>query len=366
MAERKPVVLVGGQLKELPAGDTLPPQTPATHSHATSDVAGLDAALAGKEPTIAAGATAQYWRGNKAWRDFFTDVRAATLTGLSTATNAVIAATDTVLAALGKLQAQVSAKANATEVREKLTAARTYYVRTDGSDSNDGLANTSGGAFLTVQKAVDVVASIDLSIYDATIMVGAGTWTAATTLKTTIGAGKVIIRGVNDDMTSTVISVSGSSCFSGAFVGQYKISHMRLTCTGVCIDAFGGGAIVRWADVDFAAATVHVRTFAGALGESAGNYTISGSANGHIAVYDGGNVRVVGSSVTITGTPNFNDAFCVASRIGNALIVSAVFSGSATGVRYTVRQNSVIYTGAGELYLPGDAAGTKLTGGHYE
>ena len=51
MAERKPVVLVGGQLQELPAGDTLPPQTPAAHSHATSDVTGLDAALAGKAST---------------------------------------------------------------------------------------------------------------------------------------------------------------------------------------------------------------------------------------------------------------------------------------------------------------------------
>lgn len=48
MAERKPVVLVGGQLKELPDSDTLPPQAPASHSHATSDVTGLDAALAGK------------------------------------------------------------------------------------------------------------------------------------------------------------------------------------------------------------------------------------------------------------------------------------------------------------------------------
>lgn len=366
MAERKPVVFVGGQLRELPAGDTLPPQTPATHSHATSDVAGLDDALAGKEPAISAGTTAQYWRGDKTWRDFFTDVRAATLTGMSTATNAVIDAADTVLVALGKLQAQVSAKANSTEVREKLTAARTYYVRTDGNDSNNGLTNTAGGAFLTIQKAVDVCAAIDLGIYDATIMVGAGTWTAATTLKTTIGAGNVIIRGVNDDLTSTVISVSGSNCFGGAFVGRYKISHMRMTCTGVCIDIFGGGAIVRWADVDFAAATVHVRAFAGALGESAGNYTISGSAYGHITVYDGGNVRVVGSSVTITGTPNFNGAFCVAGRLGNALIVSAVFSGSATGARYSSGQNSVIYTGAGELYLPGDAAGVKATGGHYE
>ena len=70
-------------------------------------------ALATKEPVIAAPGstpTEKYWRGDKTWRDFFTDVRAATLTGLSTATNAVVAATDTVLAAIGKLQAQVSTK----------------------------------------------------------------------------------------------------------------------------------------------------------------------------------------------------------------------------------------------------------------
>jgi hypothetical protein len=65
-------------------------------------------AIAGKEPAIAAGTTAQYWRGDKSWRDFATDVRAAVLTGLSTATSAVIAATDTVLGALGKLQAQIT------------------------------------------------------------------------------------------------------------------------------------------------------------------------------------------------------------------------------------------------------------------
>lgn len=70
--------------------------------------------LATKEPVIGAPVSApteKYWRGDKTWRDFFTDVRAATLTGLSTATNAVVAATDTVLAAVGKLQAQVSLRA---------------------------------------------------------------------------------------------------------------------------------------------------------------------------------------------------------------------------------------------------------------
>lgn len=60
------------------------------------------------EAPITAGTTSQFWRGDKTWQDLFTQVRAATLTGLSTATNAVITATDTVLGALGKLQKQVS------------------------------------------------------------------------------------------------------------------------------------------------------------------------------------------------------------------------------------------------------------------
>lgn len=69
MATRKPLVRVLGRLKELPAGDSF--------------LAGIIG-------------------------DFAATVRSTLLTGLSTATNAAIAATDTVLQALGKLQAQVS------------------------------------------------------------------------------------------------------------------------------------------------------------------------------------------------------------------------------------------------------------------
>lgn len=65
-------------------------------------------AQVGAEPSITAGTAAQYWRGDKSWRDLATDVRAAVLTGLSTATSAIVAATDTVLQALGKLQAQIT------------------------------------------------------------------------------------------------------------------------------------------------------------------------------------------------------------------------------------------------------------------
>ena len=97
MASRKPLVLnaTNSLPAELPAGDSI-------------DIS----QLSGVEPAITAGTTAQYWRGDKTWRSFLTDVLASVLTGLSTATNAVITATDTVLVAMGKLQAQITGNAS--------------------------------------------------------------------------------------------------------------------------------------------------------------------------------------------------------------------------------------------------------------
>jgi hypothetical protein len=40
----------------------------ASHTHSIANVTGLQTALDGKEPTIAAGTTAQYWRGDKTWQ----------------------------------------------------------------------------------------------------------------------------------------------------------------------------------------------------------------------------------------------------------------------------------------------------------
>ncbi len=317
MAERKPVVLVGGQLQELPAGDALPPQAPAAHTHPATSITNTPAG------------------------------------GLA-ATN--------VQAAINELDSE---KANAASVREKLTAARTYYVRTDGSDSNSGLTNTSGGAFLTIQKAIDAVASVDLSIYDVTIMVGVGTWTATTTLKTLVGAGKVVIRGINANTADTVITGT-TACFKGAYVGAYEFQHMTLGAdAGACLDISGGGAVARWGSVKFAAASVHVRTIAGAYAEAIGAYTISGGGYAHISTYETAAMRIVGATVTLTGTPSFSGAFAVSSRVGSLLVYGATFSGAAIGRRYLVSSNSVIETVAGETFLPGDQAGIAETGGRY-
>lgn len=79
------------------------------YDHATTAFKYL-ASAGGGEPIITAGNTSQYWRGDKSWQDFDTEVRTAVLTGYSTSnTYSAVSATDTLLAGLQKIEGQINA-----------------------------------------------------------------------------------------------------------------------------------------------------------------------------------------------------------------------------------------------------------------
>lgn len=256
--------------------------------------------------------------------------------------------------------------ASAISAREKLTAARTYYVRTDGNDNNNGLSNTSGGAFLTIQKAVDTVAALDLGVFDVTTRC-TGSFTTGVTLKTLVGAGKHIIRGAADDTTTMTITVAGSDCFSlgSGIQGVYEFAYLRLSTTiaGCCFAGTGGGGTILYGNIDFGPCSVsHIQCAHGQSFVAKGPVLISGSSARFASINGGGQLRLDAVTLTLTGTPSFVE-FVSVGRCGTFTTFGLTISGSATGSRYNLSTNGVISTGgSGASFLPGNAAGTNADG----
>lgn len=247
--------------------------------------------------------------------------------------------------------------------REVLTATRTYYVRTDGSDSNNGLANTSGGAFLTVQKAIDTVAALDLSIYNVTISVGAGTFAGAVVLKRLVGAGAVTISGAG----ATTIFSAG---VSGTNAGLWGVSSVTVSNGGGSGITSSGSTLVTFSGVTFGAVTGHhIYALNNGVVQATGNYSISGNAGfAHYFLVNGGVFNAFGITVTLTASITVN-TFCYAITTGLADAASMTFTLGAftvTGTRYSATLNGVIsVAGGGANYFPGTVAGATATGGQY-
>lgn len=265
-------------------------------------------------------------------------------------------------------------------VREYLTAARTYYVRTDGNDACNGTTDAGGSsgncAFLTIQKAVNTTASLDINIQNVTIQVRTGTFAATVLVNGPwVGTGTVSLLGDTATPANCIISVSGAgiSAFTAQNGVQITIKGFRLVASGGGAGAAGlkaiNGAVVSFDAMDFGAASRQIQVGNGATAQWVGltSYNISAGAVNHWFTSSGGNVIAEGGTINTAGTPAFSGAFANIGNVGIAFVDSLTFSGTgATGSRYAVTGNGVLYTGgAATTYLPGNAVGTTATGGQY-
>jgi len=250
------------------------------------------------------------------------------------------------------------------DVRERLSAARTYYVRTDGSDSNTGLANTSAGAFATIQKAIDTVAGLDLNLQSCTISVGAGTFPAANTLRALVGgACSVVGQG-----SSTIVSGSGQM-FALAVAAQWSVTNLAVASTGGAgFQIVSPGARISIASIDFGACAGG-SIYAGYQSYvTIGAHTISGNRPFHVYAESGAIVVCTGVTVTLSGTVPFPSGFINSITLSAVSFYNITFAGTytPTGPRYAVASNALLITnGGGATYLPGNTAGSTSTGGQY-
>lgn len=247
--------------------------------------------------------------------------------------------------------------------REILTAARTYYVRTDGDDGNNGLSDNAGGAFATIQKAIDTACALDMSIHNVTIRIADGTYATSQTLKTYLGSGSISIEG-NTSMPQNVVINAPGSAFAGTFYGRYAISGMKISAGAYGL--FTGNGNIDYGTVDFGTCVIHVCSTGGKI-TGFSDYTISGNAGRHVLASGPGSViRLSSITITLSGTLAFGNAFAHAEELAEIRPTGLTFIGTATGKRYIAERLALIQTnGQSTTWLPGNVAGTEAQSGIY-
>jgi hypothetical protein len=250
-------------------------------------------------------------------------------------------------------------------VRDKLTAARTYFVRLDGNDSNTGLVDSPSGAFLTIAKAMSVAASIDCAAQQLTIQIDAGTWTTPISLPRVLASLAPILQGVG---STTVISTTSANAITANGATPWVINNLKLVTTTsgfgiytlnssvVTLSGIEWGAIANYAIFSNSLSAVNVT----------GNNTISGGAQ-YFIIANASFISLTGAAFTLTGTPAFSNVFVYANRASFINGVGSTYSGAATGVRWGAGLNGVIdtLTGGNPTFFPGNVNGSAVSGGQY-
>jgi len=255
--------------------------------------------------------------------------------------------------------------------REVLTAARTYYVATSGSDTNDGLS--SANAFATIQKALNAALSVDAQTFNITISVAAGTYNENLTVGAPfLTSATVALTG--DTATPSNVVINGSLTVSNN--AALTLAGFKITSASYGIQVNTGAIVTVNGKMEYGAcATAHLysTTFGGLLLYA--DYTVSGNAVFHMLASFYGSITVAAGVDPATGQPKITATFggqafaytCYSSTIAQIFLIGLGFTGAASGTKFSVDTLAIINTGGrGTSVIPGSAnTGNIGIGGLY-
>jgi len=197
----------------------------------------FDSAFAAKSTTNLAEGTNEYFTAAR--------VRAVVLTGLSLATNAVISATDTVLSAFGKLQAQITANLSTltshisdTSNPHSVTKSQVGLGNADNtSDVNKPVSTATQTALNAKQDTL--VSNTNIKTVNSTTLLGSGdiavqpTLVSGTNIKTLnsvslLGSGDIVLAATPSGVSGAIQFSNGSAFASDATNFFWDNTNKRL------------------------------------------------------------------------------------------------------------------------------------------
>lgn len=234
-----------------------------------------------------------------------------------------------------------------------------------GSDSNDGLTDTSTGALLTLQKAWDIIGTtIDIGGQSLTIQLADSLYLAGMrdNGKPAIG-GYVTIAGNSTTPGNVIISEDSDDCIEASH-SSIIVSGLEVANSGGSgIHAYRNGMISPTTGMRFGVCS-ESHVFCDNEGQIVFNndHFIVGNAPYHYLAHTGGYICCIARTQTIIGIPTiaFATAYAYALRQGLIEASDNTYVGSATGARYLIDNGGSIYQN-GATY-PGNAGGTVNAG----
>lgn len=252
-----------------------------------------------------------------------------------------------------------------------LAADFTIYVRKDGNDSNDGSADTSGKAFLTLARAVAEAKKYWLAANVFTVNIGTGTYTENVTVDWEPGGTIKFTCASPGDVT--VSSSSGVGTFVAHNGGKVWIENIKITTSGSVLGAvfaLAGGIILVRAGCEFGtAANFQILATRNGAVIVYPPYKISGGALCHWGAFDGGHIRSeTTGAITVVGTCVYSYAVLAAGRNGAINIgdtkPTKAGAGSFSGTTGDCNLGGAIYYAGGTNPFQGTSGITTATGGY--
>ena len=248
--------------------------------------------------------------------------------------------------------------------RNTLAGPRTYYVRKDGRDANDGL--TPATALATADAAKVRLRLLKTNGYPVTLDLGEGVWPAIS-----------FQAGETGDADAVVISGAGSGLTTVAADNGSAIQILNNN-TYFAIQNLGLSASANGLDVQNVKRLDARNLQFGLCGANHLNLHLTHCVLGSGLTIVGGAASFVycatltclrsSQPITLTNTPRFTTAFTVCSTTAYSYWKGTTFSGAATGVRYRAEYLGFLsVAGGGANFFPGDQAGvtSTATGGYY-
>lgn len=263
--------------------------------------------------------------------------------------------------------------------RTMLTANLDMYVSVAGSDTGNNCQNpaspcaTPTHAYAWAQQNLDLGGQFVITVNFQSSYSGITGWTFVGPLVGALGPESFVFTGAGPPTTTISATGAPAYLFFAQNGAQFTVENFTLSSMGAAsADLIISSGVIIAKDIWFGPT-------ANAFVDTAGPTSVFGcggtlifliDSNPNIAfVAEDHSLQALGCALTVSGNPHWSTAFVQADLGGMIDATNAtVTPASATGTRYNVDSNGIIFTGGtgDPNFFPGSSAGISGSGGYYQ